>query len=156
MRVTRGTGRLLAVGLRADRELPAERLDVFGLIRGLEVQLLRGPDKGSPLHGYYRRRDGRPFIFVNSADSLRRQRLTAAHELGHHFLNDDDDVTIVDLAEPDDRDEEREAYAFARELLMPRRAVQEVGSERTIEDAVEAIVKRFDVSPQVATVRLVN
>lgn len=51
-----------------------------------------------------------PLFFINSALPVDRQRWTIAHELGH----------LVMHATPPDDDQEVQAEAFARELLMPK------------------------------------
>ncbi len=147
-------GHLLALGLRHERGLTAGAVDIFGLIRNLGIRLVL-VNQPSDLQGMYIRREGRHFILVNAADHPRRQRLTAAHELGHRFLipEEEAEVEIVD-ASADDRAEEVQAYNFARELLLPREAVREECSGRSLEDAVAYLSERYDVSPEVAAIRL--
>lgn len=147
-------GHLLALGLRHERGLSGDPVDVFGLIRDLGVRLVL-VNRPSDLQGMYIRRDGQHFILVNSADHPRRQRLTAAHELGHRFLvpEEEAEVEIVDTA-ADDRAEEVQAYNFARELLLPRQAVHEECKGRSLEDAVAHLAEHYDVSPEVAAIRL--
>jgi Zn-dependent peptidase ImmA (M78 family) len=62
-------------------------------------------------------------IFVNTAESLPRQRFTLAHELGHASLHGADNAPIIDFRSELDQpnsDKEREANQFAAALLMPR------------------------------------
>lgn len=147
-------GHLLALGLTHERGLTAGPVDVFELIRDLGIRLVFVNQPGD-LQGMYIRRDGQHFILVNSADHPRRQRLTAAHELGHRFLipEEDAEVEIVD-ASADDRAEEVQAYNFARELLLPRQAAHAECKGRSLEDAVSYLSERYDVSSEVAAIRL--
>jgi len=65
-------------------------------------------------------------IYVNSNDSVVRQRFTIAHELGHiqlHTKRIDRDIVIS--RKTDTGLLEKEANVFAASLLMPRRLVYE-------------------------------
>ncbi len=69
--------------------------------------------------------------FVNADDILPRRRFTAAHELGHAVLHResmgryraDTDKTLLEGGDATD-ELEREANAFAAELLMPEEVVR--------------------------------
>ena len=61
-----------------------------------------------------------PYIFLNTSKTGERRRFDAAHELGHLVLHCGDEV-------PHGKDAEREAHAFAAELLMPRETVLAAG-----------------------------
>src|SRR5690606_4558659 len=64
------------------------------------------------------------------------------------------DVSRVDVHGGDDRRaEEASAYAFARELLMPREDFLEHLRDLDLEIAVAKGVARFGVSPEVVTIR---
>ncbi len=79
-------------------------------------------------------RDGRPFIFLNTAMSGERQRFDTAHELGHLVLHADADVAHG-------RDKEQEANRFAASLLMPARGVTSQGlREASLSQILEAKV----------------
>ena len=60
-------------------------------------------------------RGPRPFVFLNTMKSAERSRYDAAHELGHLVLHQH--------GQPNGREAEREADAFASALLMPRSSV---------------------------------
>ena len=70
-------------------------------------------------------RDGRPFIFLNTAMSGERQRFDTAHELGHLVLHADADVAHG-------RDKEQEANRFAASLLMPARGLRARACEKRL------------------------
>ncbi|WP_369282175.1 ImmA/IrrE family metallo-endopeptidase [Oscillibacter sp. GMB15532] len=81
---------------------------------------------GKDISGAIISRGDKSEIKINSRDIQSRQRFTIAHELGHkilHIANDSDDVIISFRCLKNNR--EREADAFAAELLMPRDMVKE-------------------------------
>jgi hypothetical protein len=99
-------------------------------------------------------------IVVREGDSRRRRRFTVAHELGHFCMPTHGRRALVCVSPETTRGEtdrmaEREANAFAAELLMPRRAVQPMVSSGAI-DLTRAIqlAETFDVSAVSAALRL--
>lgn len=76
-------------------------------------------------------------IEVNANESTERQRFSVAHELGHHFLG---------TRHGDGRTAEREANAFAGELLVPGPMLREAMATTT---AAPELRRRFAVSRQV-------
>jgi Zn-dependent peptidase ImmA (M78 family) len=120
--------------------------------------------------GLLLRRDNSYAIGVNAAHSHVRQRFTIAHELGHLMLHPGRDL-ILDHVQLNLRDntsslgtdrQERQANAFAAELLMPRsEALAEVrrllDRGGTIDSRfVRDLAEGFDVSDQAMEYRLVN
>lgn len=117
-------------------------------------------------------KDGVAIIGLNALHHPNRQRFSAAHELAHHELHADilsravhvDRVFHVlrrdDVSSLGTDDLEREANAFASELLMPSELIAGVVGERglDIEDeaGVEALAKKFRVSPAAMRFRLSN
>lgn len=152
---------LEAKALRLDLNLGVGHIDPFDAAALLGVQVVAAPfGQDAAVEGMYLRRKGRGFIFVNSSKPYRRQRLTCAHEIGHHvLLADDDDVDVIEGAASVDGKggipEEREAFLFASELLMPERGVRPlvVGIADPTE-AIAAVVRAYDASPQSAAIRL--
>lgn len=115
-------------------------------------------------------KDGIGIIGVNALHHPNRQRFSAAHELAHHVLHADaiqeavhvdkgirvlfrDDVSSLG-SEP----MEVQANAFAAELLVPREllaaALEGGGIDIEDEARVEALAKRFRVSPAAMRFRL--
>lgn len=109
-------------------------------------------------------------IGVNAAHPMVRQRFTVAHELGHLQLHPGKEL-ILDRVRVNLRDdvsslgtnrEERDANAFAAELLMPRSEilsqVQKVLDRGGTTDArfIADLALLFDVSEQAMEFRLVN
>ena len=90
--------------------------------------------------------DGRAIVLQGTADSGRR-RFTIAHEIGHFVLHPERGA--VDEA---GRTEEREADAFAAELLMPEYLVREAVREQGLDDA--RLADRFEVGRKAMQARL--
>jgi hypothetical protein len=96
--------------------------------------------------------DGRAIVLNGSGDSGRR-RFTIAHEIGHFVLHPEhcrpERGGGVNEA---GRREEREADAFAAELLMPEHLVREAAREQG-PDATR-LAERFEVSRKAMQTRL--
>lgn len=93
------------------------------------------------------------YIGVNSKQAEVRQRFTIAHELGH-FLSGHDDLKIVEEGFDKDTPKEKEANAFAGELLMPKDFL--VDDMRTKNFDIPALAKRYKVSEQAMSIRLLQ
>jgi Zn-dependent peptidase ImmA (M78 family) len=135
---------------------------------------IREEDLGE-ISGLIFREGNQVIIGVNKSHSDNRKRFTIAHELGHFFLHSEnplyvDKVFAVKLrdhvsSEAIDKDE-IEANAFAGELLMPSKFLKEDFSNgkpgvldyenKDIEDIIEKLAKRYEVSTQAMTVRLIK
>ena len=112
------------LGSRQHIERDGGNIDVFDALVQLDVPLVLRPLEG--LLGAYLR-DPAPGVLVTTQRPLSVQRYTAAHELGHFWLNhaptlDNEDILqrspivsnpVYDL-------QEMEADAFAMSFLMPR------------------------------------
>jgi Zn-dependent peptidase ImmA (M78 family) len=134
--------------------IPPGRVEVIGAIKQLGIRLLRYPvDDG--LEGAYLRTEGCSYILVNSSARPVRQRFTAAHELGHHFLHPDVDLAHYDqdLYTPEDR----VANLFAAHLLMDADTVHQLAEPET-DPLRRALLIRdeFDVSLEAAAIHLCN
>lgn len=119
------------------------------------------------LSGFLVHEEGRTIIGVNSRQAKPRQTFTLAHELGHFVLHPS--VNFVDRKIIYFRDQksgaatdirEIQANDFAACLLMPERFIQEHLKGRTVdledEDLLNALARRFGVSSQALTYRLLN
>jgi Zn-dependent peptidase ImmA (M78 family) len=115
-------------------------------------------------------------IGVNGAHAETRKRFTVAHELGHYFLHANnplfvDKVFAVKLRDHTSSEavnfDEIEANAFAAELLIPTKLLQQdfqriqpgvLDYESWIEmdDVIEKLAHTYQVSKQAMTIRLVN
>lgn len=98
-----------------------------------------------------------PVIKYNPNDSLKRQRFTIAHELGHYvlqhgyaFRDNKKNFTVNNF----DKNEVG-ANKFAAELLMPSDALHVLIKQRKITD-VKELARLFDVSLTAMAFRLEN
>lgn len=121
------------------------------------------------ISGLLLRTGDRAIIAVESTQAPTRQRFTIAHELGHLLLHNGEELRVdtqfkLNLRSPKSSTaediEEIEANAFAASLLMPQKFVKKDVADFIIDidDAckVQALSKRYDVSAQAMTIRLVN
>ena len=89
-------------------------------------------------------------IVLGGGGSERRRRFTIAHEIGHFVLHPE--LAHPEPARPERSDqvteagrvEDREADAFAAELLMPEHLVRQAAREHGAD--VDRLADRFDVS----------
>ena len=141
-------------------DLIAERLDVTLVVERLDRNV----------SGLLFRRGEEKAIGINATHSPQRQRFTVAHELGHLRLHPGREL-ILDHVRVNLRDdvsslgtdrEEREANAFAAELLMPageitRHVRWAIDREQTPDARLVGDLGRyFDVSDQAMEFRLVH
>ena len=108
-------------------------------------------------------------IAVEASQSSSRQRFTVAHELGHLLLHSGKELRVdkqfrvnlrsAESAKAEDV-EEVEANAFAASVLMPQRFIQDDVGDLVLDiddtKQVQQLAKRYDVSTQAMTIRLVN
>lgn len=141
-----------------DRKLP---IDPELFAKKLEIEVVRTEDLGNK-SGYFDG-DSRK-IYVNSTESLVRQRFTIAHELGHYCLghgSSDRDTSsrdwILKLQEnaPELAKRESDANDFAGELLMPSLAVRYFVQQEKIL-SIDELRKRFNVSGMAMGIRLLR
>ncbi|GAA3797014.1 ImmA/IrrE family metallo-endopeptidase [Streptomyces phyllanthi] len=141
-----------------DPRLLAEKLNVLVVHQEMK----------DDVSGMLLRREEQQVIGVNQNHAPKRQRFTVAHELGHLLLHRGrplilDAQTRVNLRNTvssmaTDR-EEIEANRFAAALLAPETMVRrEVKRLRfhTVEDLVEQLAERFDMSQTAMNYRLMN
>lgn len=102
--------------------------------------------------------EGEAWIWLNReawpelAANTPRTRATVAHELGHVVLHAPDlvDLEAIAAAEPDhDEQLDREAWAFAAQLLIPDAALAQLPRLRP-----DALGRRFGVSAVMAAKRI--
>jgi Zn-dependent peptidase ImmA (M78 family) len=129
--------------------------DVLALVEmghGVPVGVLA---RDAAIAGAYFRRPRGALILLNGADAASRLRFTLAHELGHHVLAHEQSVdTHAELSRPV-RTIERQANAFAAELLVPVAAVLAFlsgGRPVGLADVVE-LAARFGISAPAALFR---
>lgn len=71
------------------------------------------------LSGFFFRAGRQSMVFINSAKSFGHQQFTAAHELHHHFFDENIDYSINRSDWSEHKGVEARADWFAAELLMP-------------------------------------
>ncbi|MFZ3466406.1 ImmA/IrrE family metallo-endopeptidase [Vibrio harveyi] len=115
----------------------------------------------SGLSGLAEIKNNSRYAYFNRNECKVRQRFTLAHEVGHHML---DHVTPEKPRHRDDLGafsgysndwEEREANAFAAELLMPQVAIEYMLIQKGISD-ISQLARDFDVSESAMHYRLKN
>ena len=129
---------------------------------------IESTDLGEDCSGVLVRNHNRAVIGVNWAQHSNRRRFSIAHEIGHFVLHEDDTyidkgyrVNFRDLeAGSGTKKEEVEANAFAAALLMPdewvRDAFKQQPFDLTEDDGLETLAKKFEVSTQAMTYRLIK
>jgi Zn-dependent peptidase ImmA (M78 family) len=116
---------------------------------------------GKNVSGIVAIEEGQPVIYVNSSDVPARKRFTMAHEIGHVYLGHLTDKENNELIDDEVRLrssvwnlEEKEANAFAAQLLMPASLIRSaVNAGRA---SVEELAELFEVSEQAMMYRLQN
>lgn len=96
---------------------------------------------------------GRAIIGYNSTHADVRQRFTIAHELGH-YLSGHDDLRIVDETFDKDTLKEKEANAFAAELLMPYDILLKDLKHKKLD--IPMLAQLYKVSDQAMSIRLLQ
>lgn len=97
-------------------------LEVVEEAADVPVAVLALPDG---IAGAYLVRRDQPFIFLNGGEWITRQRLTLAHELGHHRIHHQAVLDGIGNVEGKSKDPlEQQAFAFAGEFLAPEQALR--------------------------------
>lgn len=155
---------------RAGIEEPEVNVVKIAETLGIEIRHKPlGEDVGEDVSGLLFREGNQVIIGINSEHHRNRQRFTLAHEIGHHQLHSHTPLYVDKVFPVRRRDqrsaeavdiEEIEANAFAAELLMPAKMLeQEPELQRDIIDHerdIAALAERYGVSQQAMTFRLIN
>jgi len=122
---------------------------------GIDIKETVFPEKFSRVLGFITPNKDRETatMVINENDSEESKLFTIAHELGHWLLHKeeilkDPDKTVLlrtSLGDESKDDLEKEADAFAAELLVPMTFMEKIGKD----ESVEEIAKRFGVSKEV-------
>ena len=156
--MTKAEAVLAAAALRHELGLGTDYVDVFDVIRRQGIELYLAPFGEDSLEGAHLVQGGRAFVFVNTSSAVTRQRLTAAHELGHHILEGAADGTVLyeaDVTAADNDPKEWAAYAFARHFLMDPEGVRRlVDSLEDADERVAAVASRFVTSIDATCIHL--
>ena len=157
-----------AEGLIRRLQVGKAPVDVWRVARQLGVRIERA-DLGEDCSGVLVRKGSAAVIGVNYSHHPNRQRFTIAHELGHFVLHKgtryvDKGTATVQFRNAESSTgtqiEEREANQFAAALLMPavwvRREFRKHPFDLGDDEALNAMCRRFGVSSQALSFRLVN
>src|SRR5262249_22027341 len=150
------------------------RVDAIAKSLGLHVQHVPADDT---LSCFLLRDRGKTIIGINSNQHPNRQNFTLAHELAHFLLHDTEQVHVDrqdqwlqvrlrdDASSQGTSPEEVEANTFAAELLMPAEFLKadvancstlDLLDEVVMDDVLKSLAKRYGVSTQALTYRLLN
>lgn len=140
-------------------EVPTDLLKVFQQLGLKYIELNDAED----IDGAILEIGGKPAIAVlNKAKPISRQRFTLAHELGHIFLSHaqrdaydpeeirEDQNTFTETSKPS---REKEADAFASELLIPSERLKENVADI---NNIEKLADIFQVSRAAVTLAVAN
>lgn len=109
------------------------------LLESYGVIVLALPDVSERVDAFSHWYGQRPFVFLNPAkDDKARSRMDAAHEVGHLLMHHD--------AEPGSQILEREANAFASELLAPSAVLRDELPARLDFDRLHELKRRWGIS----------
>lgn len=165
----------LADRLLRSAGIAAPPVNVASIARSLGMEVIREKVE-SDLSGALYRLPDRTVIGINGEHSNVRQRFTIAHEIGHFvlheqliFIDRSFFAASIDPEEPSFRRDSRssqatdpkeiEANRFAAALLMPKMFLISDISGYALpltSDSVGALAKRYQVSQQAMTFRLIN
>lgn len=177
MRVRRKYLRAVAERLLVSHAVTAAPVPVeqIACALGIDVRATR-PDDIS-LSGFLVRDDGtgKAIMGVNQEHHSHRKRFTIAHEIGHFLLHTGQEIYVDESSKSglrislrnensgEGKDvSEIEANEFAAELLMPIKLLQHdialynMIDEDDLEKSIDKIARKYDVSRQALTYRLVN
>lgn len=178
MKVRRRYIRSLVEKILKEREIGKCPVQIEEVAQAVGVEVRRNATN-EPLSGFLLRHGaGKAIIGVNKSHHPNRQRFTIAHELGHYFLHGGKEVHVDESfmtsatislrgkeAELGQEPEEIEANLFAAEMLMPevflKRDLEHLSEkappdEEAFEKAVLKLAKKYEVSKQAMTFRLIN
>jgi Zn-dependent peptidase ImmA (M78 family) len=147
-------------------------VDVEAIARNQHIEIHKEDLKG--ISGFIYKEGNQVTIGVNKNDPPNRQRFTIAHELGHFFLHSEnplhvDKSIVIKLRDHVSSEavnaEEIEANAFAAELLMPAKMIEEdfrhvnkalASEEDELDGIISKMASDYRVSKQAMTLRLSN
>ena len=149
-------------------------IDVRGIARSLNITLRE--ENLDDISGLIFREGTQVILGVNSGHAETRKRFTVAHELGHYYLHAYNPLFVDKVFAVKLRDhisseavniEEIEANAFAAELLMPTKNIQQdfqklqpgvldYESWEKMDEIIQKLAQNYQVSKQAMTIRLIN
>lgn len=137
-----------------DWKIPVD-LDSIADKLGITVIYPLGIDGDYDISGKFCIEDGVPICYINQFDVPHRQRFTLAHELGHYQLGHGEQTDMYRDPNAYQSPLEREANAFAAELIMPKVAIDYFIQEKKM-TSLSALAEKFGVSEIAMRYRLKN
>jgi Zn-dependent peptidase ImmA (M78 family) len=122
------------------------------VVSSLEVNIVRWQFDDN-LKGLQTTYDNTAYIAYSDKNPVVVQRATVSHEIGHFLLKHTDPTNFDRLEYERDQIKENEAWAFARELLMP---IKEFKKEFLVNSNIQYLAWRFWVSKDMATIRVIE
>jgi len=118
-------------------ESPVNPIAIAKNIVGVKVDFVTFKPESSNISGFYDPQENA--IFVNREEFPLRQTFTVAHELGHKILHEEwakssDYRVLLRDSHSEDDFREKEANAFAANLLMPRSMVDRYWERLTMSE----------------------
>lgn len=152
-----------------DVKLPPVPVKMIARSMGVEVEFLNLDEE---ISGFLINDKNRKIIGVNSTHSIKRQRFTISHELGHFCIHNNDEISVDKRIGPimiklrnkissnAQNLEEIEANQFAAELLMPEgfllKDLKNTNVDFNDEEELKKIADKYEVSVQALSYRLIN
>lgn len=166
MRIDKQSYRETVESLLQNTDQRTPPINISRIANDLGIMVLETSMPEPDVSGFIvKRDDGQICIYVNEDDSITRQRFTIAHELAHYYLHYresngvSDKKGILDFVkfrngvyDEGGRDEEKQANAFAAELLVPFNALRELWEAGHMDAAF--LANRFAVSTEMMINRL--
>ncbi|OTG44176.1 hypothetical protein B7935_10315 [Streptococcus agalactiae] len=139
---------------------------------GVDVQYSNFENESDPVSGFLMYEKNKPVIVLNAGESVRRQRFTLAHELGHLILHwnwlpgeqvSDLNEDLFEISYRNKKDykkdemiRENEADTFAGEFLLPLDSVKDSLKSVSSDSVIATLMEDFKVSQSCAYVRVNN
>lgn len=132
-----------------------ERIDLFRLAEEINIRVVERSLNEKVLGACKTKGIKRIILLNNNIFYEKRKRFTLAHEIGHLILGHGDQY--CDSKNFYIRQIEREANAFASELLVPSKYIRELVHNKDVTcESIVSVSNQFDVSYAVASISLLK
>jgi len=151
-------GFLTANKLRQDLEIAVtECIDLDYVAERLAIKVKR-MNLGAGIEGACKSKGIKRLVVLNpNPSSFQKERFTFSHEIGHLLIHHSSYICLEDFLHTykTQSDEEQEANDFAAELLLPRRAILDIFTQKDLTFAlIEQVASNYQTSLSVAAIRL--
>ncbi len=153
-------GLFTAYKLRHDLGIdPSKCINLNYIAEKLMIKVVR-KDLGVGIEGACKSRGVKRLVVLNpNSTSLQKERFTFSHEIGHLLIHHSSYVCEKDFFHTykTQNDKEQEANDFAAELLLPRRAMLDILSQKDFTfTLIEQVAKKYNTSLSVTAIRLIQ